>query len=109
MQFHRDTEGAPIATDDNDQAILANFLQSDIQDDLIIGQEVLDMIKLINAGRLGNYEFSGNAHLLSINARQATITLADDEKTEAQTFPLETFRRAVNGWLAFLTVDENED
>ncbi len=105
MQFSRDKHGAPLAVaegKDEEQA-LANFLQSDVQDDNIIARELLDMADEVARGALGRYEFNGNAHELTMKHDEAVIRNSMDDKDDTeQRIPLADFRRALSGWLTFI-------
>lgn len=100
MRFFRDQNG--IATAEGEPALLANFLQGDIQDDAQTARQLLERIDLIlNAGS-GRCEFSGNAHEVEIDARRTTIELADDEDEERAHLPTQDFRQTLSAWLTFI-------
>lgn len=103
MQFQRDDEGSPTVIDDGKQPMLANFLQSNIQDDLSLGQDILEVTKRVIAGELKDYDFSGNAHILNISASGVSIKRADDEQVEKQRYLLNEFQTAISDWLTFIS------
>ncbi len=103
MQFSRDKDGAPIATGEGKQRVLADFLQSDIQDDAIIARELLEMADEVARGALGRYEFTGNAHELTLRESGATLVESHGGDDRGVEIPLADFRRALSGWLTFIT------
>ncbi len=105
MQFSRDKDGAPLAVAEGkeEEQALANFLQGDVQDDDIIGKELLDMADEVARGALGRYEFNGNVHELILSDDEAIIRNSLDDKDDTeQRIPLADFRRALSGWLTFI-------
>lgn len=100
LKLFRDNDGAPRATGE-DTTVLAQFLESDIQDDT---EAARDLLKLIKAARQGNdpQEFCGNGFDLSMGKRQATFHCHAMDDDTATTLKLKTVKRAVKDWIKFI-------
>jgi hypothetical protein len=83
-------------------AVVARYLESDVQSSAGQAREILRTIDRILAGRLQSWSDTGNAHTLTLSARGAVIAAELDDAAKPARLPLEALRQAVAGWLAFL-------
>jgi len=106
MEFKREDDGSLLAIADDEERLLAIFLQSDIQDDLVVGKEISAMIEKVIQEKYVNYEAIGNACQLTLSKSQACIkplleTGSENAEVELFCLPLAAFSRALNDWLSF--------
>lgn len=89
MKFYFEKDQTAIAEAEGEHEILANFLQSDIQQD-----EQLCTILLKKLNENNNYEMIGNSHEMTQQGETITIkNLLDDKSARyKQTFVLDTLK-----------------
>lgn len=104
MKFRRDSEGAATASATSEHLLLANFLQGDLQEDVVTASEVLDQARRVVRHERERYEFIGNAHQLSVTRSQVTLEALNDELTED--CQPEFFIQKLEQWLEFIDSPE---
>ena len=104
LKLFRYNTGAPRATGE-DTTVLAQFLESDIQDDPDAARELLKRIKAARQGE-DPQEFCGNSFDLSMDKRQATIHCHAMEDDTPTILKLKTVKKAVKNWLKFIRSPE---
>ena len=102
IRFYRDPEGAPRA-EAKEPALegLAQFLESDIQDDRSSCIDLLGEI-ISTTGGSAPLEFIGNSWILSYSEEFAALANHVDEDADAIPLPPETVAQAVREWLEFI-------
>lgn len=100
LHFFKSSDGAPRAHGEN-LAMLAQFLESDIQDDIEHCQALLNSIEkqLLNNTE-HPYEFIGNSFELIVSDAHCTLTNSQTDE-EAQ-FSTLTITCALDDWKNFL-------
>jgi hypothetical protein len=102
IRFYHDTDGAPRAESGSPAlASLAQFLESDIQDDRSTCIDLLGELMSMRKGARP-FEFIGNSWLLSYSQEFAALASHADEDAEAVPLPPQTIREAVREWLEFI-------
>jgi len=106
MRLYRDSSGDPRAHGEKGKELLAQFLESDVQDSVSLGRKILAAIDKIAGGHLDEWERTGNAYTLTLAPDGADIepemadTMADT--TEPLHLTLAELREGVARWVAFL-------
>jgi hypothetical protein len=102
IRFYHDADGSPRAeTDSPALAGLAQFLESDIQDDRSTCIDLLGELMSMRKGARP-FEFIGNSWLLSYSEEFAALANHADEDAAAVPLPPQTIREAVREWLEFI-------
>lgn len=104
LEFYWDSAGDPRARCLGPGAVLASFLESDVQGSGRHGREILRAIDRIEAGKLDHWETTGNAYTLTLSPEGASLISEIDEEAEPFEIPLAQVKDAVADWTAF--VDE---
>ena len=99
LKFFRDEDGAPRAIGE-DTTTLAQFLESDIQDDTETARTLLKQIKAARQGAA--QEFCGNGFHLTMDAKQATLQCHATDDAEPTMLRLKTVKKALKAWLKFI-------
>ena len=82
LDFYWDETGDPRARGKGKGgALLAAFLESDIQGSDVYAREVLEAIERVAEGDLDGWETTGNAHTLSVHRTGATLQSEHDDVT----------------------------
>jgi uncharacterized protein YacL (UPF0231 family) len=102
LEFHRDSDGAPRARVKGAGRVVANFLESDLQDSPESAREVLRAIDAVESGREPSWERTGNAHTLTLSPAGASIQDENAESSRPHPLSLAALREAVSGWVSFL-------
>jgi uncharacterized protein YacL (UPF0231 family) len=102
LDCYWDTDGDPRARCSPAHALVAHFLESDIQGSLELCQDILQAIAQIETGQLKNWEQTGNAHTLSLAATHACIEAEFDKKAQPCRLSVQELREALEGWQTFL-------
>ena len=100
MEFERDCEGVAAANSDDEHRLLAGFLQSDVQEDTVTGEALIQHAQQCLKDSAYRYEFIGNAHQLVMTAEGVTITRLSD--SESRAFELAIFQEQLAAWLKFV-------
>lgn len=102
IRLYRDSEGAPRA-EAGDPALegLAQFLESDIQDDR---RTCIDLLGEIISIREGDkpLEFIGNSWILSYSQEFAALANHADDGADVIPLPAEIVAEAIREWLEFI-------
>jgi len=80
------------------QRLLA-FLVLDIQHSPVWAQELAEKVAAVRAGKLREWERSGNAFCLTLSATSARLEDEFDENSPVYTVSLEEFETAVLAWI----------
>ena len=102
LDCYWDTDGDPRVRYSPAQALLAHFLESDIQGSLELCQDILQAIGKVETGQLETWEQTGNAHTVNLTAKEACIEAEFDSKAQPCRLTLQEMREALGGWRAFL-------
>ena len=97
VDFYRDEHGAPRATADSRQHIVADFLESDIQGDSILCREMIDQLTHTGTG----WEWVGNAHSIRVSNNKVYIEGLFEDDTEF-VISIQELVKLLLGWLSFL-------
>ena len=100
LKLFRDEDGAPCATGE-DTTVLAQFLESDIQDDDTTARALLKMIKIAQQGEEPQ-AFCGNTFELTMDQNQATFLCHAMDEDTPTILKLKTVKTAVKEWLKFI-------
>ncbi len=106
IEFYRDESGAPRARpatpDQQEEAMLAQFLESDLQDDDQTCRELLDALSRLEEQGTGHYEFIGNSYALDLDPERIVMACHGDEEGRPVTIDPAELRRVVQDWLGFI-------
>ncbi|HET9225891.1 MAG TPA: hypothetical protein VFR31_04450 [Thermoanaerobaculia bacterium] len=80
--------------------LLAQYLESDVQDSPEVTLLLLELLDQIEAGDLENWEGTGNAFTLTLTPEGATIQPEFGSDTEPRRVSLDDLRDALEDWFA---------
>src|SRR4051812_9929755 len=69
LDFHRDSAGDPRARGKGRAQVVADFLESDLQDSVDAAREVLRAVDDVESGRVPSWERTGNAYTLTLSPK----------------------------------------
>jgi len=101
MRLYRDSSGDPRAHGETGKELLAQFLESDVQDSATLGRKILKVIDKIAGGHLDEWERTGNAYTLTLAPDGADIEPEMDD-AEPLHLTLAELRDGVARWVDFL-------
>ncbi|HEX4966211.1 MAG TPA: YacL family protein [Thermoanaerobaculia bacterium] len=105
LEFYWDGAGDPRARCKGKQGeTLAGFLEGDLQGSARQARAILRAIDRIEAGKLDDWETTGNSYTLTLSAKGASLLNENEEDAVPVELPLSQLKDAVAGWTAF--VDE---
>jgi uncharacterized protein YacL (UPF0231 family) len=102
LQFYRDAAGDPRAQCAPPCEPLASFLESDIQGSTAFAHEILRALDRVESGEEEVWEWTGNAHTLTLTGDAASIQSEIEEDAEPCLLSLSQVRQALADWIAFL-------
>ena len=102
LKFYRDDNDKPCARGPISERMLTIFLETDIQEDTIILQALLDDLWAVQNGHADSREFYGNAHTVTMTPETITIESEADDEAEVYTTKLKHFHEALLDWEAFI-------
>ena len=102
LLFYRDAAGDPRAQGDAPFEPLASFLESDVQGSAKIARKLLRALDRVESGKMEVWEWTGNAHTLTLAGESASIQSEIDEDAEPCLLALPQVRQALVDWIAFL-------
>ena len=79
--------------------LLAQYLESDVQDSPEVTLLLLELLDQIASGELESWEGTGNAYTLTLEPEGATIQPEFGEDTEPRRVSLDDLRDALEDWL----------
>lgn len=100
--FYRDYWGDPRAEFESPYGLLGHFLESDIQGSISICDEILGKTDEIFAGKIKEWQQTGNAHTIILSRHGACIEAEFGNVQEPCRLTLERFKKAVSDWKSFL-------
>ncbi len=102
LRFFRDKNDIACARGPLVEHLLTVFLETDIQEDTIILQALLDDLWAVQNGHAESREFYGNAHTVTMTPKEVSIASEADE--DAQTYTTSTlhFHEVLLDWEAFV-------
>ena len=97
IEIYADAEGRVRARAAPDLALLASYLEEDVQDNLVVIDDVLDAIRSATEGRVAEDVFSGNAHTLIV---RPTGVIIDNHFLDDPPLVLSSddFTKYLEGW-----------
>jgi len=95
MKLYRDENNDPRAEAEGELAILADFLESDVQDDKEAAIELLQFLERKRGER------TANAYTVTFDDKSVTITALEGEG-ESQQINRNIFFQAVEAWIVFV-------
>ena len=96
IRFYRDQEGRPQVQAIATQAVLADFLTSDLQDDATCSE----ILKTVT--NTGEQEIHGNSYTLILSPETVIFENMFDEEAEPYQFTREQFIKIISAWKDFL-------
>lgn len=100
--IYRNPAGDPRAKFDPPYELLGHFLESDIQGSIAICNEILGKVDEIVAGKIKEWQQTGNAHTVVLSRHGACIEAEFDNIRAPCRLTLERFQKAVSEWKSFL-------
>ncbi|MDV7341655.1 hypothetical protein RYZ26_18790 [Terasakiella sp. A23] len=94
MKLYRDENNDPRAEAEGDLAILAGYLESDVQDDKEAGIELLQFLERKHGERIGN------GYCATFEEKAVVISELNSE--ESQSIDRNIFFQAVEAWIVFI-------
>ena len=104
IDFYRDNDGAPRARGE-DTRPLAQFLESDIQDDLETCDELVEILADPDTNARENYDFVGNSFAMSFDGDDVVLLCHALEDAEETRLRRATVLKALQAWKAFIEQD----
>lgn len=101
IDFYRDDDGAPRARGE-DTRPLAQFLESDIQDDVETSEELIGILAETDPTIRENYDFVGNSFALSFDGDDVVLLCHALEDAEENRLQRSTVLAALQAWKAFI-------
>lgn len=105
LRLYKDERGIPRAEAPPPQEALGWWLNQDIQRDLGACDEVLSVIQDIRAGRLANWEGTGNVHTITITREGARIETEFAVPPRTAEVSLDELQEAISRWKELITQD----
>ncbi|HBR95821.1 MAG TPA: hypothetical protein DD979_00370 [Gammaproteobacteria bacterium] len=102
LRFFRNDNDIPCARGPVAEKILTVFLETDIQEDTIILQALLDDLWAVQNGHADAREFYGNAHTVTMTPETVTIQSEADETGPVYSTKLKHFHEVLLDWEAFI-------
>lgn len=102
LEFYRDAAGDPRAQCKGPGAMMAGFLESDLQGSVASAQEVLRAIDGVKSGEIPDWERTGNAYTLALTPEGAILWNEMDIEVEPYKMSLADLRQTVAEWISFL-------
>ena len=101
LEFYRGDDGAPRAQGE-DNSTLAQFLESDIQDDPDICAELLQRIKDYTSDQAQPLEFTGNSFNVSLSEAGVMFRCHASGESRITCLSVATVQRALQDWQKFI-------
>ncbi len=105
LEFYRDANGDPRAHCQGPGAMMAGFLESDLQGSAASAHEVLRAIDDVESGKIPDWERTGNAYTLAVAPEGAILWNEMDVEIEPHKMSLADLRQTVADWVSFLEDD----
>ncbi len=103
IKFYRDEDGAPRAEAENPHlSALAQFLESDIQDDTEICEELVETVTELPGNSEEPLEVVGNSYSVTFDGETVTFDCLPCESDDIFTLPADTVRAELQRWLEFI-------
>jgi hypothetical protein len=96
MKLYRDEQNIPRIEAEPEFAVLAEFLEDDIQSDKVSAIQLLDLLEKKKGERVGN------AFCATFDDQNVTIECLFDEN-KVQTYARNIFFQAVEAWIVFIS------
>ena len=103
LQLYRDSAGDPRAKCDPPYELLGLFLESDVQSNIALCEEILAVLDRIARDEITRWQQTGNAHTLFLEKTKVRIEAEYDELAAPCRLTREQLRDAVTRWSAFLS------
>ncbi len=94
MKLYRDENNDPRAEADGDLAILAAYLESDVQDDKEAAIELLQFLERKKGERIGN--------AYCVTFEEKVVVISELNTDDAQKIDRNIFFQAVEAWIVFV-------
>lgn len=103
LRFYRDDDNAPRAVgNDEESSVLAQLLESDIQDDAVICRELLERIRRV-AQSDAPHVHTGNSFTITLTRETATIGNLSLENNKETTLDRDKVVLVLKNWLNFIS------
>ena len=104
IDFYRDGDGAPRAKGE-DTRPLAQFLESDIQDDIETCDELIGILADPDPDSRRRYDFVGNSFAMSFDEDEVVLLCHALEESDETRLRRSTVLEALQDWKAFIARD----
>lgn len=103
LRFYRDDDNAPRAVgNDEESSVLAQLLESDIQDDAVTCRELLQRIR--GAAKAdAPLVHTGNSFTLTVTHKTATIRSISVDNDKEAALDTDQFVLALKNWLKYIS------
>ncbi|MDO6461465.1 hypothetical protein Q4485_12215 [Granulosicoccaceae sp. 1_MG-2023] len=102
LKFYRDELDVARARGPISEKLLTIFLETDLQDDTIALQALMDDLWAVEHGHADEREFTGNAHTVVIKPEGIVISSNADEAQPDYVAKLKHFSDVLQDWEAFI-------
>jgi len=108
----KDSSGTPVAKAESSEALLAAFLETDLQGDPGMCREVLTFLKQAKkkykkgGGAERQLSFSGNGHVLEARKNEIIISSQYDDTLSPYHLKRKKLKKIVKRWLKFIETGE---
>ncbi len=102
LRFYRDDNDMACAKGPVEEKLLTVFLETDIQEDTLLLQTLLDDLWAVENGHADMREFTGNAHTVIMTTDNVTIECTVDCDWSDYITSIKHFQEVLLNWEAFI-------
>ncbi len=102
FEFYRDEEGLPRVRAPKGHELAATFLETDMQGDTALADEILEGVASIAGREADRGVFVGNAHVVEVRPDEVCIESEFDEDADIYRMPTEAFTHLLKRWRRFI-------
>jgi len=102
FEFYHDEEGVPRVRAPSGHELAAVFLETDVQGDPALADEILEGVASIYGREADRGVFVGNAHVVEVEPDEVRIESEFDEDAEVYRMSTEEFVHLLRRWRRFI-------
>ena len=98
IRCYRDFNGYCRVDSKDIHPLIGAYLEQDIQNDLMACQEMIDLLDDVSHGRRDRWTGTGNAHTVTLQPSEVSISNEYDESLGVAKMPINVFRSCIESW-----------